>query len=712
MKLNKKQASAFLTIVIPAGMTLAAAPTSTPVAGDTWTRPTDGMEMVYVPGGEFQMGSTDEQVDQAWETCKRESGPGCKREEFEHEHPLHTVALHGFWLDRTEVTNAQYRLCVNTGVCHPSGYEDDSEFNADNHPVVGVDWYDATDYCQWAGARLPTEAEWEYAARGSEGRVRPWGDTFDETRCNYSDWAHDEDDGYRWTAPVGSYPNGVSWCGALDLAGNVYEWVADWYGDYPSGKQVNPTGPSSGELRVLRGGSFADSSGIVRSADRYYAAPNDWGIGVFGFRCARSFEPMTAVAQAQAPTTDDMKTATGFFKVAVPGRVEIITQDGSEIREFSEGEPVTFTIAGQSPDGSWLATGPEGEVRIKGIDGCNCWTEAVEFVAVVGGITDTSVVTEPFALDVTNVAPQRTFGKKKGHVQVPSQVIEYMEDVEVLADIRLGEFENVSGLFQDCDFADEDWRHEVATSMGILQATCNALEEEPVPPEMSEFHIVLLDAWTDCKVAMAAIFVAIGEEDVLGFQIGVSLLASCQEKQEEALAMLIGTLGRGDTMQPTRASAKMYEPVEVGRWQLYGYKIHRQKDVWYYDQPISAQGVYALVRLKVTNLSPSTASLQDQLVFEVHDEKGRQFRDSGEWKADRGAHRMVPNHADIFAEIQPNAPDWPVLLTFEVGEDSQELWLDVSTRDGKEKASIYLAPCQSDSDRICEGRFIDAMPKG
>ena len=262
-------------------------------AKETWVRPADGMEMVRVPGGEFRMGSTDAEVERAFQTCQKEYSE-CQREWFEREQPVHTVALDGFWLDRTEVTNEQYRLCVEAGVCDPSGAEGDSRYYGDDQPVVYVDWYDAEDYCQWAGARLPTEAEWEYAARGPEGRVFPWGDTLDGMRCNYCDkncpldWADKSDnDGYEYTAPAGNYPDGASWVGALDMAGNVWEWVADWHGDYPSGKQVNPTGPASGEYRVLRGGSWDNFSSGARGASRNSRDPVG-GSDYYGFRCARS----------------------------------------------------------------------------------------------------------------------------------------------------------------------------------------------------------------------------------------------------------------------------------------------------------------------------------------------------------------------------------------------------------------------------------------
>ena len=261
--------------------------------GDTWTRPTDDMAMVYVPAGEFEMGSTDAQLDEAVALCNQ--AMVCPREEFEDEKPAHTVALDGFWIDRTEVMNAQYRGCVEAGRCknpefHNYRYRDAAWTN---HPMVYVDWFAAGAYCEWTGARLPTEAEWEYAARGPEGRVFPWGDEFAGDWLNYCDAnctkPHaDEtaDDGYEYTAPVGSYPNGVSWVGALDMVGNVTEWVADPYDEYPSQRQENPTGPASGEGRVLRGGNWTHVPATLRGASRKGFPPGrSWSDT--GFRCAR-----------------------------------------------------------------------------------------------------------------------------------------------------------------------------------------------------------------------------------------------------------------------------------------------------------------------------------------------------------------------------------------------------------------------------------------
>jgi len=255
-------------------------PTSTPMpeppAGTIQIRLADGMMMVYVPGGTFQMGSA-------------ESDPGARSSEF----PQYTVTLDSFWIDQTEVTNAQYALCVADGKCNASYYADDARFNGDNYPVVGVSWYDAVAYCEWAGARLPTEVEWEYAARGEQGYIYPWGDEFDCSRGNFDDETELDDyvelglegcDGYVMTAPAGSFPTGVSWCGAWNMAGNVWEWVADWYGDYPSEPQTNPTGPAAGDTRVLRGGSWDDGANWARSAYRLDFAP-DHRYAAYGFRC-------------------------------------------------------------------------------------------------------------------------------------------------------------------------------------------------------------------------------------------------------------------------------------------------------------------------------------------------------------------------------------------------------------------------------------------
>jgi formylglycine-generating enzyme required for sulfatase activity len=258
-----------------------------PSLGDTLVRPADGMVMLYVPGGEFDMGSSEAEIEAARAQCEAVVGrTHCGRRSY-NESPVHAVTLDGFWLDRTEATNAQYALCVEDGACRPSRLANNAIYNGDDYPVAGIPWQDAADYCAWAGGRLPSEAEWEYAARGTERRIYPWGDAFDCAGGNLEDDFTGCDDGYAHTAPVGSFPAGVSWCGALDLAGNVWEWAADWYGDYPSAPGSNPSGPAAGELNVLRGGSWGYDQDGVRAAYRYPVPPDADYLGV-GLRCAVS----------------------------------------------------------------------------------------------------------------------------------------------------------------------------------------------------------------------------------------------------------------------------------------------------------------------------------------------------------------------------------------------------------------------------------------
>jgi len=242
-------------------------------AGHTWTRPTDGMTMVCVPGDTFQMGS--------------ETGT-------DNEKPVHPVTLSAFWIDQTEVTNAQYAKCVTDKVCTASAYANDARFNGERQPVVGVDWNNAVAYCTWAGGQLPTEAQWEYAARGPEGYVYPWGNTFDCKYGNFDDETEVDSyvvpggegcDGYVRTAPVGSFPEGKSWVGALDMAGNVWEWTADWYANnYPSEHQTDPQGPTEGQSKVVRGGSWYSHENLGRASFRGRLAPT-YTYNFVGFRC-------------------------------------------------------------------------------------------------------------------------------------------------------------------------------------------------------------------------------------------------------------------------------------------------------------------------------------------------------------------------------------------------------------------------------------------
>ena len=232
-------------------------------------------EEILIPAGEFQMGSSDSDVKAAIARCV-ESGSSesdCKQR-MEGEKPLHAVTLDAYSIDKYEVTNLRYQACVDAGGCTPpqesSSYTRDSYYgNPDyaDYPVIKVDWNQAVAFCTWAGKRLPTEAEWEKAARGSsDTRKYPWGDTApDETLANFNSNKGD-------TTVVGSYPSGASPYGVMDMAGNVWEWVNDWYGSgYYSGSPAsNPTGPATGEARVLRGGSWSRDDDYVRVARRNY----------------------------------------------------------------------------------------------------------------------------------------------------------------------------------------------------------------------------------------------------------------------------------------------------------------------------------------------------------------------------------------------------------------------------------------------------------
>lgn len=255
-----------------------------------------GTPMVYVQAGDFIMGGKGESDEQ----------------------PQHSIYLDSFWIDKYEVTNALYKRCVDAGVCWTPSRASSKTRNEyynnpthDNYPVIYVSWDDANRYCNWAGKRLPTEAEWEKAARGTDGRAYPWGNMPNSSLANEIDGTRGD------TKAVGSYPAGASPYGAMDMAGNVWEWIADWYDAsyYAYSPRENPKGPQMGRYKVMRGGTsrtsiimvplntpVRDESGslVIRGplgtptvmldvyvAARRYESPDTRDGFDYGFRCAK-----------------------------------------------------------------------------------------------------------------------------------------------------------------------------------------------------------------------------------------------------------------------------------------------------------------------------------------------------------------------------------------------------------------------------------------
>jgi formylglycine-generating enzyme required for sulfatase activity len=231
-----------------------------------------GVPMAYVPEGFFAMGNDLGSID---------------------EQPIHPVNLDAFYIDKFEVTNGFYEACVEAAVCQPvkkkssvtrSNYFDDPHYV--RFPVIFVDWNMAQTYCEtWREARLPTEAEWEKAARGRTNVIYPWGDTPDCNLANYGNCLGD-------TSGAMIYALGQSRYGVYNMAGNVWEWVSDWYSDdyYRSSPEDNPQGPDSGNEKVLRGGSWKDDYSEMRSVNRESEKPAYFS-NVIGFRCAKDANP-------------------------------------------------------------------------------------------------------------------------------------------------------------------------------------------------------------------------------------------------------------------------------------------------------------------------------------------------------------------------------------------------------------------------------------
>jgi len=243
--------------------------------------PVDGAELVWIPAGPFRMGTSDEEIATMLKERK-----DYKASMFTDERPQHEVTLDGYWVYTCEVTVTQYRVfCKATKRAMP----DLPAWSTDAHPIVGVTWDDAVAYARWANADLPTEAQWEKAARGTECRIFPWGNTWDVTRCNnFSNTSPlAKNAKSKQTAPVGSFLTGDSPYGVHDMAGNVWEWCRDWYAEdyYTQAAKANPLGPEHGEQRVMRGGSWGSTSRTSRTTARLAQSPEDAMHDCGGFRC-------------------------------------------------------------------------------------------------------------------------------------------------------------------------------------------------------------------------------------------------------------------------------------------------------------------------------------------------------------------------------------------------------------------------------------------
>lgn len=268
--------------------------------GSTQVSQKDGMTMVYVPAGDFLMGSV--------------AGVGNANE-----HPQNTQNVDAFWIDQTEVTNTMFALFIND-----TNYKTDAEIAGrsfsfvddkwqpvegadwshpfgpttsisgfENYPVALVSWKDALAYCEWVGRTLPTEAQWEKAARGTNGSIYPWGDAaptgglvnFADSSSHFSTSDKNINDGYEFSAPVGSFPSGASVYGVLDIAGNVWEWVSSLAQGYPYSATDGRENPTPMGKRIMRGGSWFDTPASLRTADRYEFDQTYTGLNT-GFRCA------------------------------------------------------------------------------------------------------------------------------------------------------------------------------------------------------------------------------------------------------------------------------------------------------------------------------------------------------------------------------------------------------------------------------------------
>lgn len=264
-------------------------------------------ERVRIEAARFRMGSDDDAIARAIEACllSPPSRGRCGADLFTDEKPEHEVYLSAYSIDRREVSNESYLRCVSAGACAPAGIsESDLRVGRPEHPVAAVSHREAQAYCEWVQGSLPTEAQWERAARGDSARSFPWGRVWNTRLANHgaSDDGESELDGYLYAAPVDAFPDGRSFYGLLNMAGNVGEYVADRYGPYdPKASAVDPEGANTGSERVIRGGSWRSPPHALRVTARA-RIPSDERRADVGFRCAYAQQPPeTNKARATKP---------------------------------------------------------------------------------------------------------------------------------------------------------------------------------------------------------------------------------------------------------------------------------------------------------------------------------------------------------------------------------------------------------------------------
>ena len=280
--------------VMPIATATNATPTlSPPLMASTARLDAKGISQVWVPAGSFLMGTSAQEAQQ----LSTSDAPAWVKRELSSEQPQHEVRLtHGYWIDQYEVTNAAFQAFIDAGGYTTRDYWSEAGWawlskqsshkeclyqkatDKADQPCVKVTWYEAAAYAKWRGGRLPTEAEWEYAARGPQALIYPWGNTFDSANANVL-----EDIGLK---PVGSYPDGKSWVNAFDLAGNAMEWVQDWLDTryYQQGVRDDPTGPVTGSIKIEKGGWWGSNLYVARSAYRHFEDPPEYADQHIGFR--------------------------------------------------------------------------------------------------------------------------------------------------------------------------------------------------------------------------------------------------------------------------------------------------------------------------------------------------------------------------------------------------------------------------------------------